>query len=128
MPELFARWEKLIDRGIEYYVNGLDVVLRHKTVTIAGSFTLLAVTLAVLLPVMRRDFFPEVDSGAFEIAARAPGRHAHRSDRKADREVEKFIKEDDRQRGPGTDRVRTGADGGLVRGVHGQRRAPWTPS
>ena len=38
----FARWQKLIDRGIDYYVQSLDVVLRHKTVTIAGSFALLA--------------------------------------------------------------------------------------
>ncbi len=79
----FAGWQKLIDRGIEYYVRGLDVTLRHKTITIAGSFTLLAVTLVVLVPVMRRDFFPEVDSGAFEIAARTR-RYADRSDRKDD--------------------------------------------
>jgi multidrug efflux pump subunit AcrB len=31
-----------------------------------------AATLAILVPVMRRDFFPEADSGAFEIAVRAP--------------------------------------------------------
>ena len=68
----FAWVQTVIDRGIDYYVRALDLVLRHKAVTIAGSFILLAVTLVVLLPVMRRDFFPEVDSGAFEIAARAP--------------------------------------------------------
>ncbi len=69
---LFGHWEKLIDRGIHLYVRALDVVLANKTATIVSSFVLLAITLALLLPVMRRDFFPEVDSGAFEIAARAP--------------------------------------------------------
>ena len=69
---LFARWEKQLDRGIGLYVRALDLVLAHKGVTIISSFVLLAITLALLLPVMRRDFFPEVDSGAFEIAARAP--------------------------------------------------------
>jgi multidrug efflux pump subunit AcrB len=69
---LFARWEKLVDRGIALYVHLLDVVLKYKAVTIASAFTLLAIVLGTAVPVLRRDFFPEVDSGAFEIAVRAP--------------------------------------------------------
>jgi multidrug efflux pump subunit AcrB len=68
----FARWEKLIDQGIAFYVRILDVVLAHRVKTVVIAFVWLLVTLAVLTPVLRRDFFPEVDSGAFEIAARAP--------------------------------------------------------
>ena len=89
----FAWVQRLIDRGIEYYVKALDLVLRHKTITIAGSFILLAVTLAVLLPVMRRDFFPEVDSGAFEIAARAPAGTRIEETEKLVEQVENYIKE-----------------------------------
>jgi multidrug efflux pump subunit AcrB len=70
--EAFARWEKLIERGIAWYTRALDVVLLHRGKTVVIGFALFAVTLAGLIPLMRRDFFPEVDSGAFEIAARAP--------------------------------------------------------
>ena len=89
----FARLQKLIDRGIDLYVKALDVVLRHKAITIAGSFTLLAITLVLLLPVMRRDFFPEVDSGAFEIAARAPAGTRIEETEKLIEQVENYIKE-----------------------------------
>ncbi len=67
----FARWEALIDHGIARYVQALDVALRFRVTTIALGFGLLALMLVMLLPVMRREFFPEVDSRAFEIAARA---------------------------------------------------------
>jgi multidrug efflux pump subunit AcrB len=69
---LFARWEALIDRGIAAYVRLLDVFLRNRVKTIAGSFALLGATLAVMSPILRRDFFPEVDAGAFEIYVRGP--------------------------------------------------------
>ena len=68
----FARWEELVNQGIRLYVRGLDVVLYHRVKTIVISFALLAVTLLILVPVLRRDFFPEADSGAFEIAVRGP--------------------------------------------------------
>src|SRR5262245_13828774 len=69
---LFARWEALIDRGIAAYVRLLDVFLRNRVKTIAISFALLGATLAVMSPILRRDFFPEVDAGAFEIYVRGP--------------------------------------------------------
>jgi multidrug efflux pump subunit AcrB len=89
----FARWEKLIDRGIELYVRTLDVVLRHKVKTVVLGFALLAATLAVFLPIMRRDFFPEADSGAFEIAVRAPSGTRIELTEKLVEKVEKFIRE-----------------------------------
>jgi multidrug efflux pump subunit AcrB len=70
----FARWERLIDQGIAVYVRALDAMLAHKGWTIGIGFGLLALVLAVFIPISRRDFFPDVDSGAFEIAVRAaPG-------------------------------------------------------
>jgi multidrug efflux pump subunit AcrB len=74
VSRLFARWEKTIDRGIVLYVRSLNFVLRHRVATVAVGFGLLAATLVAFAPIMRRDFFPEVDAGAFEIAVRAtPG-------------------------------------------------------
>ncbi|HEX5443838.1 MAG TPA: efflux RND transporter permease subunit, partial [Pirellulales bacterium] len=69
---LFARWEALIDRGIAYYVHLLDTVLRHRVATVVGSFCLLALVLTFFGPRLRRDFFPEVDAGSFEMFVRAP--------------------------------------------------------
>jgi multidrug efflux pump subunit AcrB len=100
----FARWEKMIERGIAVYVHALDVVLKHKVATVVTAFAMLAVVIAVLLrPVglMRRDFFPEVDSGAFEIAVRAPSGTQIEKTEKMVEEVEKRIRktipEDDLQ-------------------------------
>jgi len=88
---IFAWMQTKIDRGIEFYVKCLDVVLRHKAITIAGSFGLLVVTLVALVPIMRRDFFPEVDSGAFEIAVRAPaGTRVEETERLVE-QVENYI-------------------------------------
>jgi multidrug efflux pump subunit AcrB len=90
---LFARWERLIDQGIGLYVRALDVVLRHRVKVVAVSFVLLGVTLVTLIPVMKRDFFPEVDSGAFEIAARAPsGTRIEVTDKLVEK-VEQYIRD-----------------------------------
>ena len=62
----------MIDRGIEYYVRGLNFVLRHPRSTIAVGFSLLAASILLISPVIRREFFPEVDGGAFQMTVRAP--------------------------------------------------------
>jgi multidrug efflux pump subunit AcrB len=67
----FARWEGIIDQAIHVYCRALDVALKHRVKTVVIAFGLLAVTLAIMVPISRRDFFPEADAGAFEIAARA---------------------------------------------------------
>ena len=69
---LFAKWEALIDRGIAAYVRSLDIFLRNRKTTILGSYALLGLVLIVMAPILRRDFFPEVDAGAFEMYVRAP--------------------------------------------------------
>jgi len=68
----FARWEALIDLGIAGYVRILDVCLRNRAKMIIASFAVLGVVLTVMAPILRRDFFPEVDAGAFEMYVRAP--------------------------------------------------------
>jgi multidrug efflux pump subunit AcrB len=67
----FARWEQMIETGIMYYGRALDVVLRHRVLTVCTGFGLLALTAAIFWPVLRREFFPEVDAGAFEMYVRA---------------------------------------------------------
>ncbi|HEX3726523.1 MAG TPA: efflux RND transporter permease subunit, partial [Pirellulales bacterium] len=68
----FHKWEALIDRGIAWYVRGLNFVLRHRVPTVAVAFALLFGALIIIGPNLRREFFPEVDAGSFEIAVRAP--------------------------------------------------------
>jgi len=89
----FARWEKLIDRGIDLYVKGLDGVMSRPRTTIAVAFGLLALALVTLIPVIRREFFPEADAGAFEMAVRAPsGTRIEVTNQRVDA-VEKFLRE-----------------------------------
>jgi multidrug efflux pump subunit AcrB len=82
----FAAWEALIDRSIALYVRGLDFVLRHRRATVAVAVSLLILSLGLLGPVIRRDFFPEVDAGAFEIYVRG------RSGTRIERTEEKIAK------------------------------------
>jgi multidrug efflux pump subunit AcrB len=92
LGRLFLRWERLIDRGIDAYVGLLDVVLAHRVETVVIAFALLAVTLAGLIPIMRYEFFPEVDSRAFEIAVRAPSGLRIEETEKRIARVEDFLK------------------------------------
>jgi multidrug efflux pump subunit AcrB len=68
----FARWQQKIDVGIDYYAKALDCALRHKFLTIGIGYGSLLVVNTIFWPIMRREFFPEVDAGAFEIYVRAP--------------------------------------------------------
>jgi multidrug efflux pump subunit AcrB len=68
---LFERWEGLIDRGIKAYVRLLESVLKARALVVAIAFGLLAVVLIGIGPQLRREFFPEVDAGSFEIYVRA---------------------------------------------------------
>jgi multidrug efflux pump subunit AcrB len=80
---MFARWEALIDRAIALYVRALDFVLRHRRATVAVAVGLLVLSLGLLGPFIRRDFFPEVDAGAFEICVRgATGTRIERTEEK----------------------------------------------
>ena len=89
----FARWEHIVDAMFAKYADLLAVILRHRVLTIAGGFGMLVVTLLVFGPIMRREFYPEVDAGAFEMYARAPsGTRIELTEVKV-AEIEEFIKE-----------------------------------
>lgn len=68
----FARRERAIDRGVDCHVMGLDAVLRRPRTTIAAAFGALILALATIIPVIRREFSPEVAGGAFEMFVWAP--------------------------------------------------------
>ncbi len=92
------RWEQLIDVGIGYYVRSLDFVLRHRLPAILVGFSLFIVTFALMWPInspfsLRRDFFPEVDAGSFEMYVRAPSGTRIEVTEQFIREVEDFVKE-----------------------------------
>jgi multidrug efflux pump subunit AcrB len=67
----FARWEAVIDKGIRWYTFRLESVLRHRLLTVGIAATLLVVVVVGLGSQLRREFFPEVDAGAFEMTVRA---------------------------------------------------------
>ncbi|HVJ87383.1 MAG TPA: efflux RND transporter permease subunit [Caulifigura sp.] len=92
LAKAFAKWEGLIDLAIAGYVRLLDIVLRWKRLTILASFALLAGVIVTVGPNLRREFFPIVDAGAFEIAVRAPTGTRIEETEKCIVEVEDFIK------------------------------------
>jgi multidrug efflux pump subunit AcrB len=86
----FARWKRLIDGMFESYSRGLTKVVEHRLLTI--GFGALLATLVIFWPIMRREFYPDVDGGAFEMYARAPsGTRIERTEEKVAL-LEEFIK------------------------------------
>ncbi|HUY93467.1 MAG TPA: efflux RND transporter permease subunit, partial [Pirellulales bacterium] len=67
----FARWEAFVDEGIRWYVVLLDVVLRNRVKTICIATAMLIAVIVSFGGKVRREFFPEVDAGAFEMSVRA---------------------------------------------------------
>ena len=47
-------------------------MLRHRIFLIGIAVGWLALTLVVLTPILRKEFFPEVNAGAFEMYVRGP--------------------------------------------------------
>ncbi len=75
LPEgWFARaagWiQHKIDRGVAWYRRRLDTVLEHRGLTVAAAAATLALVVGLLGLQLRREFFPEVDAGAFEMYVR----------------------------------------------------------
>lgn len=68
----FAVWEGAIMWAIRKYTQVLDRVMRHRLLTVGTSFIVLIGVIYYFTPILRREFFPEVDAGAFQIAVRAP--------------------------------------------------------
>ena len=71
LARAFERWEAVIDAAIRAYTRLLAVALRARILVIVLAFGLLALVVVMLGPQLRREFFPEVDAGAFEVYVRA---------------------------------------------------------
>lgn len=92
LTRAFARWGTAVDRMFASYANWLDFALRHRGLTVAIAYSLLIATLLTLGPRLRREFFPEVDAGAFEISVRAAsGTRIERTEEKI-AQVERVLK------------------------------------
>ncbi|MGH7138243.1 MAG: efflux RND transporter permease subunit, partial [Pirellulales bacterium] len=68
---LFERWERAIGAAIGWYTRRLTWVMRHRGLTVGAAVLLLVLMLTVFGTRLRREFFPEVDAGAFEMYVRA---------------------------------------------------------
>jgi multidrug efflux pump subunit AcrB len=72
IARIFARWESVIEAGIRVYTRLLGLAMKARFLVVGGAFGLLAVVVVLLGPNLRREFFPEVDAGAFEVYLRLP--------------------------------------------------------
>ncbi len=88
----FAKWEGAIDAGIAQYVKGLDFILNHRVATIVIAFSMLVAVIAALGLQLRREFFPEVDAGAFEMYVRGPSGLRIEETEKRVATVEEFLR------------------------------------
>jgi len=88
----FAAWEGLIDKGIAAYVAALDFVLHRRLTVVCGAGAALVATILIFGGPLRKEFFPEVDAGAFVIAVRAPSGTRIEVTEQHIAEVENFIR------------------------------------
>ena len=70
LGRLFEKWESLLDAAFTGYARLLAYVLKARLAVVGGAFALLALVVVLIGPHLRREFFPEVDSGAFEVYVR----------------------------------------------------------
>ncbi|HUG90445.1 MAG TPA: efflux RND transporter permease subunit [Planctomycetaceae bacterium] len=69
---LFARWEAALERATDWYVARLAVLVRRPGLIVLLAVATLGTAVLGLGPQLRREFFPEVDAGAFEMTVRGP--------------------------------------------------------
>jgi multidrug efflux pump subunit AcrB len=93
LGELFARWEAVINAGIAWYVGVLQGVMRRRLTVVLGAAALLVVVVVGLGSQLRREFFPEVDAGAFEMYVRAPSGTRIEVTEKRVEAVEKYLRD-----------------------------------
>lgn len=93
LGRVFEKWESTINAGIALYTRALETAMKYRGFVISGAFAILATCLLLLGPNLRREFFPEVDAGAFEIFVRAPtGTRIEETENRI-AGVEQFVKE-----------------------------------
>ena len=89
----FLKWEAMIGSGIRWYVRQLERVMRFRLPVVLGAVAILAAVLVFLGANLRREFFPEVDAGAFEIYVRAASGTRIEETEKRIEKVEEFVRE-----------------------------------
>jgi multidrug efflux pump subunit AcrB len=82
-----------IDAAIRWYTARLDWALKHRGTVVLGAAGLLALVLLLLTTRVRREFFPEADSGAFSIYVRADTGTRLTETEKRVAQVEQYVKE-----------------------------------
>lgn len=87
------RLQQAIDAGIRWYLARLDWVLNHRWTVVLGAAALLSLVLVLLTPIVRREFFPEADSGAFSIFVRAKSGTRLRVTEQRVAEVESLVRD-----------------------------------
>lgn len=68
---LFERWENTIAAGIAVYLRALHWTMQRRYQLLVGGGVVLVAVVLGLGSQLRREFFPEVDAGAFEIYVRS---------------------------------------------------------
>jgi multidrug efflux pump subunit AcrB len=93
LNRLFLRWEAVINAGIAVYMVVLRLVMRARLLMVLGAVALLVVVVIGLGSQLRREFFPEVDAGSFEMYVRGPtGTRIEETERRV-AAVEQFVRE-----------------------------------
>jgi multidrug efflux pump subunit AcrB len=88
----WAGWQAGIDAFFGGYVRILDALLRHRVAVVATAVVLLAGSMVLIYPILRRDFYPDVDSGSFDMTVRAQsGTRIERTEQRLV-EVEAFLR------------------------------------
>lgn len=88
-----SHWEGIIELGIRSYVRLLDRALAHRRIVVGVAIAALIFVVGLLGLRLRREFFPEVDAGAFEVYARAAsGTRIEETEKKIER-VEQFVRD-----------------------------------
>jgi multidrug efflux pump subunit AcrB len=91
---LFEKWEALLNLAIAGYVRCLGVAMRFRWLVVGAAVVLLAATILAFGSRLRREFFPEVDAGAFEMYVRARSGTRIEDTEKRVADVEKVVKAD----------------------------------
>ncbi|HLW66366.1 MAG TPA: efflux RND transporter permease subunit [Gemmataceae bacterium] len=71
LHRVFERVQGGIGWGIQWYERQLERVLRRRRTVVIAAAGALVLVVVLLTPIVRREFFPETDAGAFEIYVRA---------------------------------------------------------
>lgn len=93
LGRLFEAWEGLIDGCIAVYVRVLGFAMRGRLVVLGAAVVILGVVIVGIGPLLKREFFPEVDAGAFEMYVRAKAGTRIEQTESRIAKVEAFVRE-----------------------------------